>query len=128
MRIFFFLGLLFAFSACAPRPNFIKTELYFGLNVPQGGQVSTVDFQQFIDTAVSPLFPQGLTLLVADGQWQDTSTQKIDKEPSRILLLLYPRSQRRQASPKIDQIRRSYQKKFEQQAVMRVDYRVRTKF
>ena len=128
MRIFFLFGLLFAFSACAPRPNFIKTELYFGLNIPAGGQVSMLDFQQFIDTAVSPLFPQGLTLLDAQGQWQDTESKKVDKEPSRVLLLLYPMRQRRQASPKIDQIRRNYQKRFAQQSVMRVDYRVRTQF
>jgi hypothetical protein len=128
MRFSLLFLFVFSFFACAPRANFVKTELYFGLNIPAGGQVSALDFQQFIDTAVSPRFPQGLTLLAADGQWQDTSSQKIDKEPSKILLLLYPRTQRRQAHQKIDQIRRSYQKKFDQQAVMRVDYRVRTSF
>lgn len=47
--------------------KFFRTELYFGRNIPTGGIVSESDWQKFVDEAVTPRFPGGMTVLDADG-------------------------------------------------------------
>jgi hypothetical protein len=134
MRLLASFLFLFGLFSCVPRANlhktanYIKTELYFGLNIPDGRRIEDPDFELFIDTCLSPRFPEGLTILHAQGQWQDTSTQKVDKEDSRIVVLLYPRKSRKAKSALIEQVRGSYQKAFNQQAVMRVDMPTKTSF
>ena len=46
-----------------------ETQLYFGTSQPGGGAVNRADFDGFIDTHVTPRFPDGLTLLAGDGQF-----------------------------------------------------------
>ena len=96
---------------------FIKTELYFGLSKP-GGVVGDDDFNEFIDTAVTPRFPDGLTLLRGRGQFRDASGTIVE-EGSRLLILLYPFS--KTASNRVDRIREEYITAFQQQSVLRVD-------
>lgn len=134
MRLLASFLLIFGLLGCVPRgkvgksANFIKTELYFGLNIPNGGRVEDPDFERFVDTCLSPRFAEGLTVLQAQGQWQDTASKKVEREDSRIVVLLYPRKSRKAKSALIEQVRQSYQKAFEQQSVMRVDMPVRTSF
>jgi hypothetical protein len=134
MRLLASFLLFFGLFGCVPRANlsksanFIKTELYFGLNIPNGGRVEDPDFERFVDTCLSPRFAEGLTVLQAQGQWQDTASKKVEREDSRIVILLYPRKSRKAKNVLIEQARGSYQKSFEQQSVMRVDMPVRTSF
>jgi hypothetical protein len=97
---------------------FARTELFFGLSRP-GGVVSETEFQVFIDTQVTPRFPQGLTLLSGAGQFRDASGKTVI-EGSKLLVLLYPRRDR-DANAKIESIRREYRYRFEQQSVLRSD-------
>ena len=48
---------------------FIRTELFFGADKPDGTEVSEEDFQDFLDKKVTPLFPDGLTVLSGKGQF-----------------------------------------------------------
>ena len=101
--------------------KFIRTELYFGRNIPDGGTVSESDWQKFIDEIVTPRFPNGLTVLDADGQWRGKDGS-IAREESKVIVLLYPRKQRRAMNSKIEEIRSEYKKRFAQEAVMRIDF------
>jgi hypothetical protein len=100
--------------------KFIRTELYFGRNKPTGGTVSDADWQAFIDEFVTPRFPDGLTVLDADGQWKGKDGS-IAREESKVIVLLYPRKLRKAMNTKIEEIRSEYKKRFAQEAVMRID-------
>lgn len=115
-------------GACAGRPNFVRTELYFGMNIPRGGEIKDSDFQLFVDTCISPRFSEGLTILEGRGQWRDTTSGRVDKEGSRVVVLVYPRAERRARGALVEQVRASYMRAFEQQAVMRVDVGARVRF
>ncbi len=96
---------------------YVRTELYFGLSKPNG-EVTEDEFQNFINTEVTPRFPTGLTLLSGKGQFKD-STGTITKERSKLLILLYTFSN--ESSSAVEQIREAYKKTFQQESVMRVD-------
>jgi hypothetical protein len=94
-----------------------RTELFFGLSKP-GGVVTEEEFQHFVDTEVTPRFPEGLTLLAGYGQYQ-TSTGVILKEGSKLLILLYTFDKKKNKA--IEAIRTAYKKTFQQESVLRAD-------
>lgn len=95
-----------------------RLELLFGLGKPGGGEVSEEEWRAFVETEVTPRFPDGLTVLAAYGQWRSRSGV-IAREPSRVLLIWYRRDGRSDAE--IDAIRQAYKTRFAQESVMRVD-------
>jgi len=99
---------------------FIRTELYFGRNKPDGAEVSRKDFDEFLSGFVTERFPDGLTVLTGRGQFLD-SDGEVERERSVVLILLYPVSARNEKSVKIEEIREEYKKRFLQQSVLRVD-------
>ena len=94
-----------------------RTELFFGLSKPSRLYVTDQQFQDFVDTEVTPRFPDGLTLLSGIGQYLDGSN--IVQEKSRVLILLYPPSA--VSSSAVDDIRDAYVRRFDQMGVLRVD-------
>ena len=108
--------------------NFARTELFFGTAKPNG-VVSDAEFFEFIDEQVTPLFPDGLTLLKGDGQFRGEDGL-IVKEDSFVLILLYPVESFRESSRRINMIRRLYREEFQQESVLRVDdpFAVRVSF
>ncbi len=101
--------------------RFIRTELYFGRAIPDGGgTVSEVDWTKFVDEIVTPRFPDGLTVLDADGQWRGKDG-KVSREESKVIVLLYRRKDRKKMNSKIEEIRSEYKKRFRQESVMRID-------
>jgi len=99
---------------------FIRTELYFGRNKPDGAEVSRKDFDEFLSGFVTERFPDGLTVLKGRGQFLD-SDGEVERERSVVLILLYPIYARNEKSVKIEEIREEYKKRFLQQSVLRVD-------
>ena len=69
-----------------------ETQLYCGTSQPGGGAVNRADFDGFIDTHVTPRFPDGLTLLAGDGQFN--GEKGLIKEKSYVLILFYPEDRR----------------------------------
>ena len=96
---------------------YARTELYFGLSKPNG-VVTEEEFQNFINTEVTPRFPNGLTLLSGKGQFRDL-TETLIKEGTKLLILLYTFNN--ESSIAVEQIREAYKKKFQQESVIRVD-------
>jgi hypothetical protein len=99
---------------------FIRTELFFGSERPDLPEVSAAEFQQFLDEAVTPCFPDGLTLLTGKGQFRESNGQ-IVQETSFVLVLLYPLETRKESHLKIEALRALYQDVFLQESVLRVD-------
>jgi Protein of unknown function (DUF3574) len=104
--------------------SFIRTELFFGLSKPDHTQVTELEFQQFINREVTPRFPDGLTLLSGRGQFK-TSSHKIVKEPTNLLILIYPQDRlaprKVEQNQKVEQIRKAYKLAFQQESVLRSD-------
>ena len=90
--------------------------LYFGGAYPDG-MVTREQWQQFVDRAVTPRFPQGLTVWEAAGQYR-TLAGIIQHEPSWVLQLVHADDGAAEAA--IREIRTAYQTQFKQEAVLRV--------
>ena len=99
---------------------FIRTELYFGRNKPDGKEVSRKEFDEFLSGYVTERFPDGLTVLNGNGQFLN-SEGEVERERSVVLILLYPVSARNEKSIKVEEIREEYKTRFRQQSVLRVD-------
>ncbi|WP_198683485.1 DUF3574 domain-containing protein [Peristeroidobacter agariperforans] len=97
---------------------FARTELLFGLSRTGAPDVTELEFKQFIDSKVTPRFPEGLTLLSGNGQFKDAAGN-IVKEGSKLLILLYPFSI--PSSKLVDEIRHDYKERFRQESVLRID-------
>jgi uncharacterized protein DUF3574 len=99
--------------------RFARTELYFGTARPDGA-VSDAEFRKFLDSVVTPRFPDGLTLIEADGQFRGADGTLI-KERSFVLILLYPYETFDKATRSVEVIRALYKTQFDQESVLRVD-------
>jgi hypothetical protein len=97
------------------------TELFFGGTRADGSAITSAEFERFLDTDVTPAFPDGLTWLPVHGQWMG------GKQDSYLLILLYPESNR-QADRNIEKIRMDYKRQFGQQSVLRADTTDRVSF
>jgi hypothetical protein len=98
---------------------FARTELYFG-TAKRAGAVTDEEFRQFLDDVVTPLFPDGLTVMRADGQFRDVDGVTI-KENSFVVVLVYPIEGHKVTSRNIDLVRSEYMRLHHQDSVMRVD-------
>jgi hypothetical protein len=98
---------------------FVRTELFFGTAKP-GGFVTDEEFKLFLDEVVTPLFPDGLTVVKADGQFKGADGLTI-KEDSYVLILLYSLDSHKASSKSIDAIREAYMGLHQQESVLRVD-------
>ncbi|QOF81412.1 DUF3574 domain-containing protein [Variovorax sp. 38R] len=86
---------------------FERDTLYFGRAIPRGGQVSDADWADFLDTRVTPAFPQGFTVIDAAGQWWGASGQ---------VVLLHPRDTK--TDDAIATLIDTYRQRFAQEAVL----------
>jgi hypothetical protein len=98
---------------------FVRTQLFFGTAKPVGA-VTEEQFHEFLDEVVTPLFPDGLTVIKAAGQFKGADGVTI-KENSFVLVLLYPLDEQKAGSQNIDLIRREYVRQHHQESVLRVD-------
>lgn len=106
----------------APKPvfsAFLRTELFFGMDKPTGGEVTQLEWEKFVVDIVTPRFPDGFTVDDAFGQYLDGKI--LVREKSKQLILIYPRKMRTSSSRKIEEIRRAYIKAFDQKSVLRMD-------
>ncbi|NEQ22460.1 MAG: PEP-CTERM sorting domain-containing protein, partial [Microcoleus sp. SIO2G3] len=98
-------------------PEFIQVDLFFGRNIPGGGEVSEEDFQAFVDSVITPRFPAGLTIFDADGQFLD-STGTIIEEQSKGVTLLFEDTLENETA--IDEVITAYIEQFNQESVLLV--------
>ena len=65
-------------------------ELMFGCNIGARIGVSEDDFGRFVDREIMSRFPHGLTVFNAAGQWRNEASDKIVREPSKIVQIVLP--------------------------------------
>jgi hypothetical protein len=125
MRALIFAVLLAACAQPAPRAEAdactpgaqerVVAEMYFGRNIGGALGVSEEAWDAFVDSEITPRFPDGLTVADAQGQWRDTETGAIVREPSKQLTLFLGDETRDRAA--LDEIAEAYKRQFQQQAV-----------
>jgi hypothetical protein len=93
----------------------IEVELFFGRDIPGGGRVSDADWADFTATVITPAFPDGFSVSDAKGQWRDSGSGKIVREPSEIVTVVAPQSP--VLASRISKIAESYRLRFHQQSV-----------
>jgi len=104
----------------------IKTELYFGLSIPGGGNLTNEEFRAFTDSVIAYAFPEGFTVVNAAGGWYDPEIKQTITEDSRIVIHYSKMDDVTSAA--IDTVRAKYMRYYKQQSVLRVDQNVRAGF
>ena len=105
--------------------TWVKTELYFGMTRPGGGEITGEEWDGFLEKEITPRFPDGLTVLDAHGQWRDTSGAII-REKTKLLILLHEKSPDRERA--VEEIVRLYKERYQQESVLRVRQRAEALF
>jgi hypothetical protein len=120
------LALLPAVAACGtaalacrePAHPMARLELVFGADRAGGAPVGEAEWSLFLDSEVTPRFPDGLTVLDGAGQWRGADGG-IVRERSHLLVIWYRPTARSEAD--IEAIRAAYKQRFGQESVLRAD-------
>lgn len=110
-------------ASCA---SYQRCDLFFGRDIPGGGQVSDQDWKGFSDSVISAYFPEGYTEWDAKGRWKDTETKETITEPTKVVTFFGKMSKDRSAA--IDSIAQRYLRRFRQQSVLRTDSKAKVQF
>jgi hypothetical protein len=103
--------------ACAtPGASFVRTELFLGRNLPDGGTLGAADVDAFLAREAGPRLP-GWTVLEARGHWTAPDGGRVD-EPTSVLVYLHPPGA---DEASLEEIRRAYVREHGQDSVLRVD-------
>ena len=90
-------------------------ELIFGRNIGGRLGVNEADWSRFVDREITSRFPNGLTVLNAAGQWRDEATNKIVREPGKLVQIVLPGQVDDIA--RLNEIVEAYKSRFKQQSV-----------
>ena len=97
--------------------TFIELNVYFGQEKGNGETVSEEEWQAFLANAVTPRFPDGLTVLDARGQWFDTDNGRLYRESTKLLNVLVPVDSASSSVSAVRNLSNIYKERFDQQAV-----------
>ena len=91
--------------------------LYFGRSDASGapGAVSDQDWERFLANAVTPRFPDGLTVTDGAGQWRNESGEILREQSKVLTILVWPDDTARQ---RLDEIAAEYKSRFNQESVL----------
>ena len=104
-------------AGCTPLfGDAMVTEVYFGLSGPGGRAIPKKDWQAFLKSDVVAAFPDGFTVIPAQGYWRGEGMTQTAQEMSLILKIIHPAGP--VALKKLSRIAKSFAKRFEQQAVL----------
>jgi hypothetical protein len=92
-------------------------EAAFGRNAGGREVVTDAAWQDFLESVVTPAFPDGLTVLDAAGQWRGRDG-RIARERSKLLLLVLPGGSADDASARLAPVIAAYRAQFGQESVM----------
>jgi hypothetical protein len=106
-----------AASLCAPGDTALVRDLvYFGRNRPDGGAVSDAEWLGFLDSVVTPSFPNGFTIVEGVGRWKGQSGA-VERERSAIITFLHTGSTADR--DRVAYVAGEYKRRFHQEAVLR---------
>ena len=113
-------------SAPATSQNWIREELYFGASIPGDGEVSNQAWELFVEEEIAPRFPDGFTILEAEGRWRHADGSNAE-ERTRIFVIVRAATDER-AEQAVAAVAEAYKQRFRQESVLRVTDRVEARF
>jgi len=93
----------------------LVAELFFGRNIAGRGLLTEEEWANFASRVVTPNFPDGFTVFDGSGQWQNPTTQKIARDPTKILLVAAKRAP--DLATRLTTVMEAYKAQFHQQSV-----------
>jgi hypothetical protein len=90
--------------------SMVSAELLFGV-----GQVSDAAWKRFLDSEVTPRFPDGLTVFDTAGQWRDPASSVLTRERSKVVLIVFRDDP--QAHERLHAVADAYKRRFNQRSV-----------
>jgi len=90
-------------------------ELMFGRDIGDRVGVSERAWKRFVAREITPRFPDGLTIISASGQWRDSASGRIVREPSKLVTIVLPGNKDDQT--RLDAVVSAYKRQFRQQSV-----------
>ncbi|HEX5281234.1 MAG TPA: DUF3574 domain-containing protein [Micropepsaceae bacterium] len=93
----------------------MEARLFFGNQIAAGGMVSAAQWQEFVDTEVTPRFPDGFSVLTTTGQWRRPDGAVARETGHELVILFAPAAATGQ---KLAGIRAAYKQQFMQDSVL----------
>jgi hypothetical protein len=93
-------------------------ELMFGRNIGRRLGVNEADWSRFVDREIISRFPSGLTMFNAAGEWRDGASNKIMREPSKVVQIVLPGEA--DDTARLNEIVAAYKQRFKQQSVVMI--------
>ena len=109
------LALLAVWACATPGTGWIRTELYLGRTLSDGGTVDQATLDAFLVREAAPRLA-GWTVLEGRGRWTAPDGGSVD-EPTSVLVVLHGPGE----DSALEAVRRAYARDFGQQSVLRVD-------
>jgi len=92
-----------------------RLEIVFGRDIKGGGEVSDEDWLAFVHEVLSPAFPDGLSVVEAEGRWLSPTGERY-VENSFVVLIYLPAETG--AGDRIDAVATAYKQRFQQESVL----------
>lgn len=118
---------LLAAACAAPQPaappvcvlpsqrEMVVAELYFGRAIAGRAPLSEDEWQRFAAEVIAAQFPDGFTVLDAEGGWRSPATGALVRDPTKVLVVAVPPAQDLPA--RLGAVIDSYRTRFGQQSV-----------
>lgn len=105
-------------ASCPPGATAaMQDQLYFGSGRPHGPDVTPQEWDAFVREEIAPRFPQGFSVLEAQGQWRNADGS-VAREHTHLLQLVHPRDEATAQAAR--DIAARYKARFDQEAVLQV--------
>ena len=120
LRLGPFLALGLAGCAIAPKPACpagqaqLRTAQLF-LSAKPPAKISDKDIRRFVDTEVTPRFPDGVTVVDGGGQWRGAENRLI-REAAKVVMIVLP--EKGDPAARVEAVRAAYRSKFRQDSVV----------
>jgi len=107
-------------SGCAstqheePCATALTTRLYLGQDTPDGA-VTDAQWERFLEESVTPLFPDGFTVLQGRGRWR-TAAGEVQGEDTRVIEIVHDDSPAHRLRTR--EVGAAYQRRFAQHSVL----------
>ena len=93
----------------------VRDTLYFGAEIPAGGEVDDAAWQHFEHDVLAPAFAQGFSVLDARGDWRGADGETRG-ERSRIVVIVHADTE--QLARAVRDVAARYRERFQQESVL----------
>ena len=104
-------------GACAlpTQKPMIDVDFYFGRDIASRAAVTDAEWEEFAAREITPRFPDGFTVLDAQGQWRNPESGTVKREASKLVRVIAPGGGN--LSARVEAVSLAYRQRFHQDAI-----------